>query len=482
MNLGRTVVGIDPSGNRLALVAVRMGVGGPSLIAPPVVLPLRGERESAFMAEAEAALSDLVARHELAGSPARLCIPASHVYTARVVFPRLKDGDLRQALALELERLFPFPAARLRFGWRKTGNGSGDRNIRLIVAATPSDYLERWEECVSRAGLVLSGAIPAGWALSSACAKVGHAPAAPGGLTALVRNAGGAAECTVLSRGEPVFSAARACAPEAMPAEAAALLEEILPDAVVRPGDGDDVPAEILAPSEWHGEKSLHGGGDGISWRVNEGFEGNARKALFSAEDLRDPWEVLGAFGAAVGERTMDLLAPARAGGGFPWPAAIAGFFGAAALLLALAWPATVAWKAGAEMRRLDGQIASLQPAVARAQADLDEFRAIDAKVAVLRDAGADRGEPIAILRALTERLPSGTWLTGLRVENRKVEMDGFSPAASEIFPLLTRDGRFRGVEFAAPITRQGDNRERFQIRAEYVPARQSGTGEGGSR
>ncbi len=482
MSMLRTIVGIDPSGSRLALVAVKMALGGPSLAAAPAVSPLRGERDSALMEEAEAALSDFVARHGLAGSAARLCIPARHVYTARVVFPRLKDKDLRQALELELERLFPLPAARLRFAWRTAGNGRADRKVRLVVAAAPSDYLDRWEECIARAGLVLTGAIPAGWALSSACAKIGHAPAEPGGLTAVLRSAGGVAECTVLSQGEPVFSASRACAPEAIPAQAAALAEEGFPDSVVPADGGDEVPAEILAPSPWFGERSFHGGGNGISWRVNEEFEANAVKALSAGEEIRDPWEILGAFGSAAGERTMDLLATAESGERFPWARAAAGALCAAAVLLALAWPATIAWKTKSELRRLDARIAALQPSVAAVQDSLDDMDDIETRIAVLRDAGAGRGEPLEIVGTLTDRLPQTTWLTGLRVEGRKVEIDGLSAAASEIFAILTRDGRFRGVEFAAPIVRQGDNLERFQIRAEYVPPPQSGSGPGGGR
>ena len=482
MSVLRTVVGIDPSGSRLALVAVRSGLGGPSPVAPPAVSSLRGERESAVMEDAEAALSDFVARHELAGSAARLCIPARHVFTARVAFPRMKDRDLREALSLEIERLFPFPAARLRFASRKSPDGRGDRKVRLIVTATPSDYLERWEECVSRAGLVLAGAVPAGWALSSACEAIGRAPAEPGGFRAVLRNAGGAAECTVLWRGEPVFSASRTCAPDAMASLAAALLEEGLPDTAVPPGGGSGVAVEILAPAAWLGEKSLHAGSDGVEWQVNDRFEENARKALSFGEGHRDPWEALGAFGAASAERTVDLLAPAGAETGFPWAGAAAAVLGGAALLLALAWPATVAWKARAEMRGLDARIAALQPTVARVQGDLDKLRDMDEKAAVLVESGAGRGEPIEILRTLTERLPSGTWLTALRVENRKVELDGFSASASEIFPLLTRDGRFRGVEFAAPVIRQGDNQDRFQIRAEYVPPPPQAPGPGGGR
>ncbi len=480
MSAPRAVVGIDPSGNRLALVALKRGLGGPSPEAPPAVSPLRGERDALLMEDAEGALSDVVARHELAGCPARLCIPARHVYAGQIVFPRLKERDMRQALELELERLFPLPAARLRFAWRTAGEARADRRVRVGVAAVPADYLDRWAECVSRAGLVLAGAIPAGWALLSAREAVGHAPA-PGGLTAVLRNAGGLAECTVFSGSEPVFCAARACAPEAVAAEAAALLEEGLPD-TAGPADGGDVPGEILAPPAWRADAILRAGADGIAWRVNDRFEADARRALPVAEETGDPWELLGAFGAAAGDRTMDLFAAGDSAERFPWGRVAAAALGALAVLLALAWPATIAWKTKAELRRLDARIVALRPSVATVQDSLDDMDDVEARIAVLREAGAGRAEPIEIVGTLTERLPTSTWLTGLRVENRKVELDGLSAAASEIFPILARDGRFRGVEFAAPIVRQGDNLERFQIRAEYVPAVPQERGPGGAR
>jgi Tfp pilus assembly protein PilN len=88
----------------------------------------------------------------------------------------------------------------------------------------------------------------------------------------------------------------------------------------------------------------------------------------------------------------------------------------------------------------------------------------------VLREEAGASGEALRILRELTDRLPNGTWLLALRVEGRKVDIEGLSPSASEIFPALTRDGRFRSVEFGAPITRQADNIERFKIYGEFVP------------
>ena len=58
-------------------------------------------------------------------------------------------------------------------------------------------------------------------------------------------------------------------------------------------------------------------------------------------------------------------------------------------------------------------------------------------------------------------------------------EIDGLSPSASEIFPLLSRDGRFTEVAFASPVTRQPDNLERFRIRAEYIPPASRSEGDG---
>src|SRR5512142_2655286 len=184
MSISRTIVGLDPSGDRLALAAVRLGLGGASPIATAVAAPHRGDRGPGFMEQAEAALSEFVARHNLAGSGARLYVPAPQVYTARVSFPLLKDRDLRQALELELERLFPFPAARLRFAWQKGPQAGGERKTLVTVAATPSEYLDRWEECISRAGLELLGAVPAGWALLSACGRIGGP--SPGTVAALL--------------------------------------------------------------------------------------------------------------------------------------------------------------------------------------------------------------------------------------------------------------------------------------------------------
>ncbi len=169
-----------------------------------------------------------------------------------------------------------------------------------------------------------------------------------------------------------------------------------------------------------------------------------------------------------MAEEGVDLLEPEKERAGSRVAGILTPILAVAAVLFAVAWPATVAWRTRAELRRLDAELARLAPAAARVEKTIGSLSEVEGRIATLRDAAAGRDEMLFVLLELTNRLPQGTWLTGLRVENGKVEMDGMSPSASEIFPLLTKDGRFRGVEFASPITRQGaDNLERFQIRAE---------------
>jgi hypothetical protein len=453
VSLFKTVVGIDPSGRRLAVAVLQGGVGNPAVAAPPMRAELRSEREAGRAEEAGELLRDYVARNGLAGSEARLCIPADRVFSARLDFPDLRARDLTPALSMELERLFPFPASKLLFRWRRLARAGNGRNARFLVVASPSDYIDRWAGIAESAGLTLVGAVPSGWALSAAHAAVsgGRRP----GPVALLRGLGDAVECALVSGGEPFFEAWRSCRPGNEAAEALSLVEEGMQEAPApQPADGP----LLTAPAGWFT----------ASPRVDGRFEPLAGQATGAGDDGYSPWELLGAYGVAIGRTGIDLLVPESEG---PWPriaAASAALLAVAALALAIAWPATRYYKARAELARLDARVAALRPAVDRVADSMAALAEIDERVAVLQEASPGAGQPIELLRDLTGRIPQGTWLTGLRFEGKRVEMDGFSPSANELFPLLSQDGRFRKVEFASPITRQPDNLERFQIRAEY--------------
>src|SRR5512134_215126 len=128
----QAVVGIDPSGGRLCVVAVRVGVGGRSVALPPLSHEFRAEREDARFGEAEGVLGDFVARNGLVGAEASLVLPADRVHVARALFPPMREKDLREAVGLELERLFPLAPVAMRHAWRKLPDMARDGKIRLV--------------------------------------------------------------------------------------------------------------------------------------------------------------------------------------------------------------------------------------------------------------------------------------------------------------------------------------------------------------
>jgi len=467
----RTMIGIDPSGGRLAIVAVRRGVGGSSLAVPPLWHEPRTAKEPARFEEIEGVLGEFVARNGLVGGGAALVLPAERVYLARAAFPPMKERDLRDAVGMELERLFPVPPAELRHGFRRLSGLSAGGKIPMVVVATPSEYIDRWEEIVTRVGLSLSAAVPAAWAVGAALSGPGGPSGDPGRTAAVLRAAGATVECTLFAAGEPFFSASGPCSPGSAPQEGLSLARAGFVDPPSSAGDG---PVDLFAPQGWYGKEGKEIEDGDIVFRVRGAFERSGVSPLFVAGagesgTAPDPFTLLGAFGAALGGGRMDLLSPPRDGFDSGFSKAILGGAAMAVLALGIAWPSAVAWKAKAELRRLDAQVAALRPFAERYEETLSDLDDAQGRIAAVREEAAVSGEVLQILRELTDRLPNGTWLLSLRMEGRKVDIEGLSPSASEIFPALTRDGRFRSVEFGAPITRQADNIERFKIRGEFV-------------
>jgi hypothetical protein len=468
----RTMIGIDPSGGRLAIVAVRRGFVGTSLAVPPLWHVPRAGKEPVRSEEIEEVLGEFVARNGLVDAGAALVLPAERVYLARAAFPPMKDRDLQDAVGMEMERLFPVPPAELRYGFRRLPGLSAGGKITLVVAAVPSGYIERWEEIVVRAGLSLSAAVPAAWAVGAALSGPGGPSGDPGRAAAVLRAAGAAVECTLLAAGEPFFCASGPTSPES-PLEAGLSLARVgLVDPPASAGDG---PVDLYVPQGWGGQEGKGIESEGVTFRFRAVLDRTAVSVLSGAGPAEsgtapDPFSLLGAFGAALGEGRMDLLSPPQDGSGSRVSRALLGTAAVAALAFGIAWPSAVAWKAKTDLATFDARVAALRPYAERFEETLSDIDDAQGRITVLREEAAASGEPLQILRELTDRLPNGTWLLSLRMEGRKVDIEGLSPSASEIFPALTRDGRFRSVEFGAPITRQPDNIERFKIRGEFVP------------
>jgi Tfp pilus assembly protein PilN len=138
-----------------------------------------------------------------------------------------------------------------------------------------------------------------------------------------------------------------------------------------------------------------------------------------------------------------------------------------ATLLLALVALLVPGFIENRRLARLNGEIARIDPdvrAVERVARDLDHKRQLLATVEKINSTSL---QPLAVLRELTEILPSDAWVTYLAFDAKGVEMTGQAGAASTLIPVLENSPRLERVEFASPVTR-GRDREQFRIRAAW--------------
>jgi Tfp pilus assembly protein PilN len=165
--------------------------------------------------------------------------------------------------------------------------------------------------------------------------------------------------------------------------------------------------------------------------------------------------------------RSLDLIPAAIKPRRFTRQEMMTGGALAATLLLALAALLVPGVVESRRLARLNSEIARIDPdvrAVERVARELDQKRQLLATVEKINGSSL---QPLAVLRELTEILPSDAWVTYLAFDSKGVELTGQAGAASNLIPLLENSPRLERVEFASPVTR-GRDREQFRIRAAW--------------
>jgi len=230
------------------------------------------------------------------------------------------------------------------------------------------------------------------------------------------------------------------------------------------------------------------------------------RATPFRTGDLRQAWRVIGpapsdqaslqvmhviakrrlvdpvlaeAAAAGVGVSAVDVVGPdgGRMGVNLlnrgETPLSLAGWLnraiGTAGVLLVLVSAAV----AVVALQRQDDALARLEAEnnTARKEAQaarklVQDADSLSERTGLLRQRRTEGPRIVAVWEELTRRLPDTAWLTGLRVENDVLWIDGYARSASELVGVIAASPMFAGVALSAPVVREeGRASERFQIR-----------------
>lgn len=131
-------------------------------------------------------------------------------------------------------------------------------------------------------------------------------------------------------------------------------------------------------------------------------------------------------------------------------------------LLAVLVWPV---WQEGQAVETLKNQIKTLEKETRVIDEQQHEIDALRQQTQRLIDIKTQSPSLVAVLNELSSMLKDDTWLTHFQYTEKRLQIQGQSPAASSLIGLLEGSGFFSNVSFVSPLTQdKATGRERFQI------------------
>ncbi len=131
-------------------------------------------------------------------------------------------------------------------------------------------------------------------------------------------------------------------------------------------------------------------------------------------------------------------------------------------ILAALVWPV---WMQGQAVDELKARLQQLEKQTRIVDNQQTEIDALRAETQKLIDNKYQAPSLLAALNELSVLLKEDTWLTHLQFTDKRMQIQGQSPAASALIGVLEGSEYFSNVSFVSPLTQdKTTGRERFQI------------------
>jgi Tfp pilus assembly protein PilN len=144
----------------------------------------------------------------------------------------------------------------------------------------------------------------------------------------------------------------------------------------------------------------------------------------------------------------------------------------AVAVVLALTWTIHPLLQEREELQRVLAQVKEKKPRVDAIEAVQKNKDLLEKEVQEFETLKREETSKLAILRELSDALPSSVWIWNVKLRSKDIEINGFASSASDLIAILDKSPLFEKVEFSSPVTKErrpaGDpaEKERFRISA----------------
>ncbi len=413
-------VGIEIGEADLTVVAARVRPQG---VRIPGVLSIHGFRKEPAAAWG-AVYSSFLGKLGLGHLSAVALLRREEVTVRQVPLPGVAPKDMEAALALHIDSLHPYPEDDVYWGWAPVAG-----HAAALVGIVRRDVLDTYTALFTEAGVRVAAFTFTASALYGA-SRLLTLPN-PEGAVAL-RQAGDAVEIYGESAARGVWSAVVEGSPDQ--ARALAVSELRLEPAMEAVDFAGLLPAPLAAPEEFD---------------VAAGAASYAAALESACPKLAPPLNLLPQALRQTDSRALFIPTAALA---------------AVVLVLAGALGISAAVEKHRYEEELAGEIrqATLQANHTR---DLDrKIAETQARIQALDSFRARSKESMDTLAELTRILAPPTWLRGLDMNDREVQIAGDTAQAAALLKLLDASPKFHNSEFTMPLARVG-NMENFRIR-----------------
>jgi Tfp pilus assembly protein PilN len=149
-------------------------------------------------------------------------------------------------------------------------------------------------------------------------------------------------------------------------------------------------------------------------------------------------------------------------------------FAGLAAILALVFAVTSISVRKDRSAREIESRIAALSAPAAQALALQTQLETLNRQAGAIQRVEAQRADPLAILLALSKRLPADAYLRSMRIAAGEWQIEGYATQAAQLIQVLGDGPEFRNVHFLSATNRvQVEERsyETFSLAFRFVPA-----------
>jgi Tfp pilus assembly protein PilN len=124
--------------------------------------------------------------------------------------------------------------------------------------------------------------------------------------------------------------------------------------------------------------------------------------------------------------------------------------------------------------REIEARVEALSAPAAQALAVQTQLETLNRQAGAIERVVAQRADPLAVLQALSRRLPPGAYLRTMRIAAGEWQIEGYASQAAQLIQVLGAVPEFRNVHFLSATNRvQVEDRsyETFSLAFRFVPA-----------